>query len=67
MTKLRQYFRIPWVRQVRPMRPKQPPPDEGPGSAGVPAKLQPVTPSLSGANAKAFPPVEDDAVPLDVS
>ena len=59
ITKLRQYFSIPWVRRIFGRRPPRPGPDEPPGSAGVGAKLPPRVPTLSGANAKPFPPVEE--------
>ncbi len=55
LTKLREFF-VTWLRVVRGSRKR--PPGEPPAGAGVGAKLPPTVPSLSGANARAFPPEE---------
>ena len=55
ITKLREFFGIrPRKKATAPK--KQKPPDDTEGSAGVTAKLHPLPPTLSGANARAFPP-----------
>ena len=55
LTKLREFFAA-WLRVVRGGR-KRPPPEPETG-AGVGAKLPRPVPTLSGANARAFPPEE---------
>jgi hypothetical protein len=63
ITKLREFLGIRPRKKTarRSRRPnlgsdKPNPPDDTEGSAGVTAKLQPLPPTLSGANARAFPP-----------
>ncbi len=56
LTKLREFFGIGKRKSPTAGLGKQKPPDDTEGSAGVAAKLRPMPPTLSGANARAFPP-----------
>ncbi|HET9392466.1 MAG TPA: hypothetical protein VFO29_02915 [Candidatus Rubrimentiphilum sp.] len=55
LTKLRELLGIGRKKPGRVLRKPQPP-DDAQGSAGVPAKIPPRVPTLSGANALPFPP-----------
>jgi len=59
LTKLLERLGITRKTRMRPapkFAPGRKPPDDTEGSAGVTAKLHPLPPTLSGANARAFPP-----------